>query len=66
MILVEGIWANIEILGPPSIPNERVQTNEMLKISIFTHIPSTGVTSFHLHESVVNPELLDTVAQLHG
>jgi hypothetical protein len=38
----------------------------MLKISTFNHIPSTGITSFYLHESVVNPQLLDTVYQLHG
>ena len=59
MILVD-VWVNIQILGPASIPNKRVQTNEMLKISVFTHIPTTGITSFYLHESAVNPQQLDT------
>ena len=60
MILVECMGKYPDF-GPSFDPKERVQTDEMPKISIFTHIPSTGmmITSFYPHETVrVNPQEL--------
>ena len=60
---------NIQILGPPWISNERTSSNERdAKNTIFTHIyhPLESLHFIYMPESVVNPQQLDTVAQLHG